>query len=71
MGMRHQLVAVQYQKRFHGGVPDALVAVEKYVVLNQRKAQCTRLRDRIRAQLVTIECEPRLCKRGLEQAKIT
>lgn len=69
--MRHQLVAVQDQKRFHGGVPDALIAVEEYVILNQRKAQRTRLRDRIRVQRLAIKCEPRLCKRGLEQAKIT
>lgn len=69
--MRRNLVAVQHQKRFHGGVPDARVAVEKYVILNQREGQRRRLRERIRVQLLAIECQPRLCKRGLEKAKIT
>jgi hypothetical protein len=33
------LAAVQYQECLHGGMPDALVAIDERVALNQRKTQ--------------------------------
>src|SRR6266480_680888 len=33
------LGTVEYQKRFHGGMPDALIAIDERVVLNQRHTQ--------------------------------
>jgi len=39
------LGAVEHEEGLHGCVPDALVAVDEWVVLNQREAQRRRLLD--------------------------
>lgn len=34
-----QFVAVQYQKHFHGSMPDSFVSIDEWVIEDQREAQ--------------------------------
>ena len=49
------LGAVEYQERLHGGMPDALVAIDKGVALNQRHTQRRGLLRESGVQLITTE----------------
>jgi len=50
------LGTVEYQERFPGGMPDALVAIDKWVALNQRHTQHRGLLRERGIQVITTEC---------------
>src|SRR2546422_2224788 len=64
------LGAVEYQERLHGGMPDALVAIDERVALNQRQAQRRALINEGGIQVNTIERGLGLGDGGLQRTKV-
>jgi len=59
---------VENEKRLHGGVPHALVAIDERMTLDQREAQCGCLFNQRGIQVDTTEGGPGLGDRRLERA---
>ena len=64
------LGTVEYQERFHGGMPDALVAIDKWVALNQRHTQHRGLLRERGIQVITTECGLGLGDCGLQRTEV-
>src|SRR5438034_81116 len=64
------LGAVEDEKGLHGGMADALVAVDERVVLDQREAERRGLLDHGRIEIDAIERRLWLCNGGVERTEI-
>jgi hypothetical protein len=67
---RLDLTAVKHKERFHRGVPDALVAIQKRVVSNEGEAQRGSLVRQREVEIDAVKARSRLCQRGIESTEV-
>jgi hypothetical protein len=70
VGCRNDVDAVQKQKRRHRGMADSLIAVDKWMVLNQRRAQGRGFVDQRHMQVVPAEGDSALGERRVQECEI-
>jgi hypothetical protein len=65
-----KLVVVELQEGFQSCMPDPLLAVDEWMVLDERKGECCRLGVYVRVEILTAEAHPRLSNCGFESPQI-
>ncbi len=67
---RLDLAAVEHQESFHRGVPDALVAIQKRVVMNEGETQRGSLVHQREVEIYAAEGRSRLSECGIESTQV-
>ena len=71
VGRGDQFNAIQQKRDLHRGMANPLVPVNKWMVLNQRKAKCGSLGHQPGVEVCTTKCLPGLSERRLQQTEVS
>jgi len=71
VNVSRDLVTIENEKDFHGGMADPLVTVNKGMALDERKAECGGLVEQSWVQVGTVKGSHWLCERGFEAWEVS